>query len=212
MARSFQQMYQDVSSYVQKSKNAEAELIAQGYINDGISKLNTYDWDWQYASSGIQLQVGTREYALPADFRTQRGLMRIDVSGNNAGYIAYSEPKIFDRLTARSGGSGNPQNYTVYNPHISGVITLDVSPSAQYISSTPSLDLAYYGKIQELTTSGQMLEIPDQAISVVVWYARASMAAQYGDDTRLQIAEKRWTEGWKALLKEQRNRQLKDWR
>lgn len=214
MPKTFQQLYEEVVYFVQKKPdNTEAVTNAKTYINDGITKLNTKEWDWRYTTSGITLQVDTREYPLPTDFLTQRTLNSVNPAGLTTGYLGFLDPKLFDRqYSAGTVNYPTTKSYTIHNPYVSGMIELSFAPDTAYLAATPTLELGYYARIPQLVTSGEMLNIPEEAESVVSWYAKSSMCALYGDDTRLQMAETRWREGWKSITKQQLARQAKDWR
>lgn len=203
----------DVAAY---SKNARTDPAVQAMalsgIQDAYRKLNSRDWSWAVKSSGFAFQANVQTVDLPTDFRTQRHVSVVTPAGQNAGSLSYYDPKSFQGHVKDQYQSWNdgPSGYTIINPFVSGQITLSHKPSQGFVDNYPSGIIYYYGRLQLPVNASEPINLPDEAITMVLWYARATMAMIDSSEAKVGLAETRWREAWKMLVRDEQNRQLAD--
>lgn len=211
---SFLEIKQDVVRYVRKDINEEEVLaVAGGAVIDAIRKVNVRNWSWQNKSHSFGFsEVSGIYYNLPEDFRTQRQLNLLYADGTIAGTIGYKDPKTFDgfRGVYNDSGAGYPQCYTVFSPYVSGQLVLDKAPNASFIEQHPSGELRYFARVVEPALDADPITVPPEVEHVIRWFAKSQMAARY-DRNSVEYAEKRWTEQWVQLERDENSRDFADW-
>jgi hypothetical protein len=214
MAKTFSTLQRDVASYVKLPTDTEALGIAGSGINDAINNVvNSRSWEWQKKTYNFALTANDNTYPVPTDFREPRNLSILNVAGEVAREVGYTDPKIHDRAFQRGTGddirTGIPTNYTIDDPYPSGIIRFDRTPDANTVSTYPSGALMYYGRVPELTSATDTMEVPPEVESLILWYAKSYVAAIFASD-QVRYAENRWQPLYNQLKRD--GRQSKDWR
>lgn len=209
-ARACSDLKADVARYVGATNAARALSEAEIYIGTAVAKLNTERWHWTLVYQDITLVADQVDYDLAAAFGSPRHAYLLDADGNISGAIGFDNPKTFSIQYDSTSESGNATSYTAYNVHEYGTMSLDVPPSAQFISQYPTIRLWYYQKIQPCGGSTTALDVPHEVADWVAWYAKSLMAANH-DPAKFAMADQVQRDLWRQLRKENMEVQTSDW-
>ena len=211
--KNFGDMKVEVANYCKLPTDQEALGIAGSGIVDSINNvINSRSWSWQLVSYNFPLEANDNTYLVPTDFRESRNLSLLNTAGEVAHTVGYDDPKFHDRLyqrgTSSSTANGIPGNYTITDLYPSGMIRFDRTPDASVIETYPSGQLLYYARVTEPTVDTDVLNVPPEAESLILWMAKSYLASIFAQD-QVKFAEARWQPLYNQLKRN--DRQTRDW-
>jgi len=198
-----------VLSYVQAPQDDdELNEHARNALNDAVDAINTRTWKKLHGHQDILLAADQWDYELASSFKDPLNCARINTNGDQNGRLEYKPLKTFLVEHDQATGSGMPRWYTIFYDQLR-VLSLDLAPSSEYISSFPTLRLRYHRRVPHLTGPDSILGIPSEFESFVVWHAKAYIAADRAPQM-VGYAENKAQQTFKRLKVDDANIQT-DW-
>lgn len=204
--RTFSQAKDEIERYVGMPDDSRVEQIAEDGIREAIRKVNMADWNWTLATHDVTLLSTSGVYTGPSDFRKEHNTVFLDTNDKPVAKISFLEPKSFQTTQARDLAlSLGTYRYTIFNTRTDGQITLDFTPDATFVASRPTMRLLYYKYIPYPTSDSEVLCVPSEAESYVLWFAKAYAASIVAPD-KYSLARQESEDSWKKMVKEDKNR------
>ena len=168
-----------VCGYVGMPNDDEALEQALAAIHEAIDNINQRDWNWAAVYEDIVSDATLVDYPVPSNFKRPFRLVRLDADGLSIGRIPFVPWMSFlNEYSEGQAASGDPCVYTVANVKEYGTISLDCTPSADWVSKYPTLRLWYYRKLQYENQDGAP-DWPSEFTPYVRNYAKAILAGTY---------------------------------
>jgi hypothetical protein len=178
-ADTYQLVQKLVAGYVLMPTDDEVLECAAAGIRRAIDRLNTRSWNWALQYDDITFVAGQADYVLDQEFKSPRNFEINDASGLSKGRLLFKAWKAFLLENSVETSTGDPSFYSASNAHALGLVTLDVSPSASFISATPTGRLWYYRRIQYPSSAGTSLDVPSEAVAFIQASAEGFTADRY---------------------------------
>ena len=163
---------------------------------DAIRRINTRPFNWRIATHNTTLAADTREYVGPADFGKPYVAIFLDSDDRQQETLTWVPPKSFDEERAYGGGiSLGHWFYTIFNYRTDAKLTIGSDISSSKAATTPTLRLRYYKNIPYPTKDSEVLQIPAEAESFVIWHAKgyaAGILAPSREGSAVARAEDAW--------------------
>jgi hypothetical protein len=165
-----------VAGYVLMPTDDEVLETAEMGVRRAIDRINTRTWNWALTHSTVTFVASTQEYTIDQGFKAPRNLSLRDSSAVDQDRLMYLPWGTFLK-EAQWGQTGTPSYYSGSNYF--GVIRLDVSPDATFVSQYPTGRLWYYRRTQYPTTTGNRIDVPSEAIGFIQASAEGFTADRY---------------------------------
>lgn len=206
----FSALKTEVARFVKAPNSAEVLGVAGDGINDGVRRLNSRIWEWNFTSEEISFVADQKEYDVDDTVKLPRHVEYLNTSDVAQGRILYMPVKQFLLSFPDRTGSGEPRFYTVLNPRNYGQMTFNQAPSASWLAKYPKARHWFYRYTQTLSTATDTLAVPNDVERVIVWAAKQYVAELYGSSDQVAIATRNYKEAWNEMKKQHR-RDDTDW-
>ena len=208
MPFTFQQYQTEGASYVNSPEDPEILGVAGSGVNSCVNRLNGFNWSWTIASSGITFVAGQTDYTIPSGVRAVRAL-RIPSDSR----IGFLPREVFNAELPDYQAAGDPKKYTHINNFTAQKIRLSNAPSAAWVTSHPTGTLEYFARIDNISTSGQTLNLAPEVEEMIMDYVRMFVSARYDKDanqTRYRNAKIDYEAGFQRIYSNEMNDQVQD--
>ena len=127
--------------------------------------------------------------------------------------IGFKNRETFNTEHPDYQASGDPHFYTFINTYPTQKIRLSNAPSTNWITSHTSGTLEYYGRIPNLTSNSQQLNLMPEVEEMLMDYVRMWVAARYDKDdksVRYRAAKTDYDLGFQRIYSNEMNDQVQD--
>ena len=194
-------------------KASEGESLTARMYSDGLSSLNllikgpmlgTMEHLWTKTERSLTLVADTAAYVLtpkPGRVTSVRRRLTVGTDYTDIPLYEMSRQEYFD-MPVKTSSPSIPVNW-YYDPQsTTGTLYLWPAPSSQSITDGYSLQLTYLRRIEDMTSTSDELDMPQEWIDGVVWLLADSLETEYPvNDPRLAQKIERYSREAKGLLK-----------
>lgn len=202
-----------VAAFVQGASIESILADAGDAINAAVDAINERNWHFLNRQTNLTLTADTRTIELPSNFKRPRKLEKLDASGNTVDHYDYQTPKSFQDTGWDDTNSGQPTIYTVRNAPDDLLLTFNVAPTSDFVTSWPTARLTYYSRMGHFSDDGDTISdlgAPPEVRNFLLWYARHELATMRGARDQIRSAERNMDRHWFSLMKDDNNQQT-DW-
>lgn len=194
-------------------KVSEGESLSARMYEDGRSSLNlllkgpmlgTMEHLWTKTERSVTLVANTAAYVLtPKPGRVVSVRRRLTVGSNitDTPMNEMSRQEYFD-MPVKTTSPSTPTSW-FYDPQAaSGTLYVWPAPSAATITAGHSLQLTYLRRIEDMTATGNDLDMPQEWLDAVIWLLADDLETEYPiNDARLAVKVERKAREARDLLK-----------
>lgn len=199
-----------VAGYVLMPTDDEVLEAAAAGIRRAIDRLNTRPWNWALTYDTITFVAGTQEYTVDQGFKAPRNFSLRDASAVDTDRLKFLPWGSFLKEIQDGRSSGSPLYYSGANVNGFGVIRLDLSPDANFVSLYPTGRLWYFARVAYPASSGTSLGVTSEAVAFIQASAEGFTADRYAVDKALS-AYSRAERLFHELVVDDAHGQQSDW-
>jgi hypothetical protein len=162
----------DLVTQIARVTGGEGETAIRDQALDCLNRvrieLNQHDWRFMKTTDDpITLVSGTSTYSLDSTFRKPSHAILIDAAAIPQYDLRYEDDEFFSHAVPRQDLSGLPMYYLLRNDFSDGLVTVYPTPDNS-TASTYRLVVEYYARIGAFADSTDTVDIPEEAINVLV--------------------------------------------
>ncbi len=197
-----------IAGYAGMPDDTEALETAAAGLRRAVDRLNTRKWNWSLNYEDVIFIADQGEYDLPSQMKAPRKLVLIDTDGLEVGILNYLPwPEFVDRLVGCA--TTDPTHYSMSNTHEFGLVTLNGTPTADWIAKYPSCRIWYYRRLGYAVDPEDVLECPSEVALFVQAWAEGFTADRYAQQ-KAGPAYQRAMDAWREIVKDD-NDTMTDW-
>ncbi len=173
-----------IAGYVLMPTDPEVLETARAGIRRAVDRLNARPWSWLITYDDIPFRVGTSddtgtEYPLTSWFKSPRNFELWDASNRAVDRLQYKQWKTFLMEHANLTWESQPTVYSCSNVNAFGSVSLNASPSQEWVDKYPNGRLWYYRKAQYPNAPADAIDCPSEFVGFVQASAEGFTADRY---------------------------------